>query len=131
MRALLIRLLGLRTLAVGAAVVAFAPAAGGATLTVYTTDTANYMKNLFAIGETILLKVTGDTQGATAIGIQGQLLYNATITTTVVSPTGCNGSFLFPCTTPMQGNWLTEKGSLFPSDGTAFAFNQTTPPSFR
>jgi hypothetical protein len=42
----------------------FATAAGAGMLTVFTTDTANIAKNAFDVGETILLKVTGDSQGA-------------------------------------------------------------------
>lgn len=118
-----------RALGLVAAVLGLATTAvSAATLTVFTTDAANNVRALFLPGETILLKVTGDSQGGTDIGIEGRLFWNGALTTTVVSPPGCNGSFAFPCTTVSQGDWLPVKGSLFPSDGSAFAFNQLSPP---
>ena len=111
------------------AVVGLATEAGAATLTVFTTDTANNVKNVFVVGETILLKVTGDSQGGTDNAIEGRLVWNGALTTTVVSPPGCNGSDAFPCTTITQGDWLPDKGALFPNDGDVFAFNQTSLPA--
>ena len=67
------------------------------------------MTSTFTLGQTILLKVTGDTQGGTDDTIAGQLLYNGAITTTLGAT---------------QGNWLDLHGGLFPSDGDTYAFNQ-------
>src|SRR5688572_23620129 len=101
-----------RTLVVAAAVIGFATSASAATLTVFTTNYSGVAQNTFGYGETLLLKVTGDSQGGTDNAIEGRLVWDGALTTTVVSPPGCNGSFLFPCTTITQGDWLPDKGSL-------------------
>jgi hypothetical protein len=113
-----------RALALVATVLGFSTAVSAATLTVFTTDTANNPKNVFAVGETILLKVTGDAQGGTDIAIFGELFWNGALTTTVIDPPGCRGNPTFPCTTLAQGDWLPQQGSMFPSDGSVVAFNQ-------
>ena len=75
-----------RILGLLAAVVGLVTEANAATLTVFTTDTSNVVKNLFGPGETILLKVTGDTQGGTDNAIEGRLVWDGALTTTVISP---------------------------------------------
>src|SRR5262245_53523143 len=126
MRALLIRLLGLRTFVVGAAVMVFATAASAiGTLTVYTTDLSNVPKDTFLVGETFRLKVTGDSQG-TPIGsfdaIDGVLEWDGALTTTL---------------SLTEGKWLNVGGGttiLCPevvfcsSDGGVVAFRQTGSP---
>ena len=92
-----------------AAVMSLALDANAATLTVYTTDLASNPKNVFALGETFLLKITGDAQGGTDNAIYGELFWNSALTTTLGAT---------------QGNWLPLKGSAFPSDGSVLAFNQ-------
>jgi hypothetical protein len=116
-----------RAVAVVAVVMGFATAAGAATLTVFTTDTANVAKDTFLVGETFFLKVTGDTEGGREIGggIEGELSYNGSITDTLLDPPGCTGSYLAPCTTMTQGNWFSEKGVMFISDGLTRAINQS------
>lgn len=94
-----------------AAVMGFATAAGAATLTVYTTDASNVARDTFYIGETFLLKVTGDSQGGSDDDIEGRLVWDPALTTTLGAT---------------QGNWLPTHGSLFPADGGALAFNQTS-----
>jgi hypothetical protein len=100
-----------RTLVVVAAVVGFAAAASAGTLTVFTTDVSNVATNTFAVGDTILLKVTGDGQGNLTEGsLIGQLNWNGGITSEVTST---------------QGVWLQDLGGMFLTDGSALAFNQT------
>ena len=74
----------------------------------YTTDAANVARDTFSIGDTILLKVRRDSQGGSELAIEGRLLWDAALTTTVGAT---------------QGNWLPVHGGLFPADGSAFAFN--------
>jgi hypothetical protein len=107
-----------------AAILGLVTEANAATLTVFTTDTANNLKNVFAVGETILLKVTGDAQGGLDNAIEGRLVWNGALTTTVLSPPGCTGGPLAPCTTITQGDWLPLKGVMQPNDGNVLAFNQ-------
>jgi hypothetical protein len=113
-----------RTLVVVAAVVGFATAASAASLSVFTTNSSNVAQNTFLVGDTILLKVTGDaTTGASPGAAQVQLFWNSALTTTVVDPLGCNGANL-PCTTTAQGSWYADKGNMALNDGDAFAINQ-------
>jgi PEP-CTERM motif len=72
-----------RTLVVVAAVVGFATAASAATLSVISTNTLGIAQNSFAPGETIILRVTGDSQGGSTNAIHGELAYNGAITTTI------------------------------------------------
>jgi hypothetical protein len=109
---------------VTAAVLGWAIQASAATLTVYTTDLNNNAMNWFSPGETFLLQVVGDTQGGVDNAIEGTLVWEGALTTTIADPPGCNGSFAFPCTTLTQGNWLPVKGSMFPADGSATPINQ-------
>jgi hypothetical protein len=96
-----------------AVVLGFAAEASAGTLTVYTTDLSGNPSNIFGIGETFLLKVTGDGQGNTSEdSILGELGWNGAITDQVAST---------------QGKWLSDLGGQFLSDGSAFAFNQTGP----
>lgn len=113
-----------RILGLVAAVLGLATEASAATLTVFTTDTANNLKNVFAVGETILLKVTGDAQGGLDNAIEGRLVWNGALTTTVISPPGCTGGPAAPCTTLTQGDWLPLKGVMTPNDGDVRPFNQ-------
>jgi hypothetical protein len=98
-----------RALSLLAAVLGFSTAANAGTLTVFTTDAANNPTNVFFVGDTILLKVTGDAQGGTDVGIVGRLIWNGALTTTIGAT---------------QGDWLPVKGALFPNDGDVYAFNQ-------
>jgi hypothetical protein len=114
-----------RILVVMATLAGFTAAASAGTLTVFTTDLSDVPKDTFVVGETFRLKVTGDTEGASMNrGILGTLIWDGSITTTIVDPTGCNGGFGALCTTLSQGNWQIDHGNLFPSDGSVFAFNQ-------
>jgi hypothetical protein len=119
-------------LLITASVVGLATIASAATLNVYTTDTANVLKSTFVVGETFLLKVTGDSQGGTDRIAFGHAYWNAALTTTVDIPSGCVGSFLYPCTSAVQGDWFGIKGTMIkstiidpaPFDGNAYLLNQ-------
>jgi len=104
-----------RTLVVVAAVVGFAAAANAATLTVFTTNSSNVASNVFLVGETILLKVTGDTLGELDGNgsVQAQAFWNGAIATTAFDA-GCLGSSGFPCpaANALQGNWFADKGIM-------------------
>jgi hypothetical protein len=103
-----------RTLVVVAAVVGFAAAASAGTLTVFTTDSSNAVSNTFFVGDTILLKVSGDGQGSTTEdSIGGVLAYDGSITDTLGAT---------------QAQYLPATGGLFPSEGLTYAFNQTGGP---
>lgn len=116
-----------RIFVVVAVVVGFATAASAATLTVFTTNSSNVAQTTFNVGETILLKMTGDaTTGASTGAAQVTLTWNGALTTTVVDPVGCNGGPA-PCATTHQGDWYVNKGNMALSDGSAFAANQTDP----
>src|SRR5687768_17449061 len=98
-----------RTLLWLATVVGFATAGSAGELSVFTTDSSTFVRNTFVTGETILLKVVGDTEGSDEIGIEGYLIWNGVLTTTLSAT---------------QGNWCPEKGVLFPADGFSGIFNQ-------
>jgi hypothetical protein len=68
-----------RTLLVGAAVVGFATAIDAATLTVDSLNSSNLPQNTFNVGDTIILKVTGDSQGGMTGVIYGPLFYDGAI----------------------------------------------------
>jgi hypothetical protein len=103
-----------RTLVVVAAVVGFAAAASAGTLTVFTTDVANVVTNTFNVGDTILLKITGDGEGnTTEDSLNGELHWNGAITTTIDA---------------VQGNWLPVLGIEFEADGQALVLNQVGSP---
>jgi hypothetical protein len=117
-------------LLITASVAGLATTATAATLNVYTTDTANVLKSTFIVGETFLLKVTGDTQGAVGPGDAFvQLSYNGSITDEVRNPPGCTGGTLLPCTTLTQGNWFADKGAMVVADGVTNAIFQAGPRS--
>jgi len=120
-----------RTLVVVAAVVGFAAAASASTLNVFTTDASNVVTSTFTVGDTILLKVTGDAQGGANPGYaQAEAIWDGSLTTTVIDPITCNGSSLpgGPCTSAAQGSWYTNKGQMsLGSDGSALLINQTDP----
>lgn len=102
-----------RTLVVVAVVVGFATAASAATLTVFTSDASNVVRSSFAIGETILLKTTGDAAGGLDNAIHGELVYDGAITNTVPGAS-------------TQGDYFANKGVLFTADGISVAFDQNS-----
>jgi hypothetical protein len=124
-------LAGLRTLVLGGVVAGFTTAASAATLDVYTTDTANVLKSTFVVGETFLLKVTGDSQGGSFSAAFADAFWDASLTTTVDIPSGCRGSVTALCTSAVQGNWYADKGVMIRAgndptfDGHAYLINQT------
>jgi hypothetical protein len=112
-----------RTLVVVAAVVGFAAAAGASTFTVVSRDAGDTAdQNIFVVGETILLKFTGDAQDNTnaAQAIFGQLNYNTN---------GDITDFVSNSQTPM---FATVSG-LAQADNFSYIMNQSntanTPPS--
>jgi hypothetical protein len=114
-----------RTLVVVAAVVGFAAAASAAQLTVFTTNSSNVAQNTFLSGETILLKVTGDGEGDPAgAGAIASVAWNGALTTTVISPGGCNGSNANPCTSALQGTWFPHRNNMDLADGSADLIDQ-------
>src|SRR5262245_4728255 len=125
MRALLIRLLGLRTFVVGAVMMGVATAVSAiGTLTVYTTDLSNVPKDTFLVGETFLLKVTGDGQGSNPNedSIFGQLVYNGAITDTL--------SIFEPKYLQVSGNQTIScpEPVFCPTDGSTITFSQVGSP---
>lgn len=71
-------------------------------------------KPSYAVGETIVLTVTGDDQNASAFGIYGRLRYDAALTQTLsASQTTLQGA---------SGSWIP--GALEIGDGFAAAFDQ-------
>jgi hypothetical protein len=112
-----------RTLVVVAAVVGFAAAASAGTLSVFTTNSLNVVQNSFLVGDTILLKVSGDGQGnATEDSIEGTLVYSGAITDTLSLNEAkflvAGGGGLIPCPDAVYCN----------VDGTTIAFTQTGAP---
>jgi len=102
-----------RTLVVVAAVVGFATAAGAATLTAFTTNAANVVQNTFLVGETILLKVTGDATVFTPdLAIQGGVTWNPAVAAQAGATT--------------QGSWLPAQGALPNGAGFSYVFSQTS-----
>jgi hypothetical protein len=96
------------TLAVSLALVATAQAA---TLTIVSD------KPTYAVGDTITLSVRGDSQGGTAFGIFGRLLYSPALAQTVTSSQ--------QPLTAAGVDWI--QGLLLTGDGFADVFNQITP----
>jgi len=102
-----------RTLVVVAAVVGFAAAASASTLSVFTTNALNVAQTSFLPGDTILLKVTGDSAGGAESGaIQGQLFWNGAVTNSV---------------SVAQGNWYGTLLNPALNDNSGYAFNQSDP----
>jgi len=101
-----------RTLVIVAAVVGFAAAASAASLSVVSTNTGNVVTNLFTVGDTIVLRTTGDAQGGSDNAIHGELTYNGAITNTI------SGSQ----SPPMYVNL----GFQFLGDGLSVSFDQNS-----
>jgi|SRR5262245_16683009 len=107
------------------AVLGFATAANAlGTLTVFTTDLSNVPKDTFLVGETFLLKVTGDGQGnTTEDSIFGKLVYNGAITDTL--------SIFEPKYLMNGANYGTiscPEPVFCPTDGSTFTFVQIGEP---
>jgi hypothetical protein len=97
-----------RTLFVVVALVAFATAASGATISVVSN------KLTYNVGETISLSISGDSQATKDNGIFGQLEYSAALTDTVTSSQS-----------EMKGGSATfTTGNLGRGDGFAEVFDQ-------
>lgn len=99
-----------RILIAAVAMLGFAAAANAATLSVVSD------KGTYNPGETIILTVTGDSEGAAANAIIGVLTYDAVLTDTVTSSQTVHTSF---------GGFVPwTPGVLVVSDGSATVFNQ-------
>jgi hypothetical protein len=110
-----------RTLVVVAAVVGFATAASAGILNVFTTNVSNVAQQSFFVGDTILLKVTGDGQGqASEDSIAGLLEYSGAITNTV--------SFNHSQYLPAGSGAGACPDAVLCNDGFAYAFSQTGGP---
>jgi len=100
-----------RTLVVVAAVVGFAAAASAGTLTAFTTTSGNVVSNTFSVGDTILLKITGNSEGGLDDAVQGGATWNPAVASQAGATT--------------QGNFLDTQGFLPSGAGFSYFLSQT------